>query len=74
MHFRDTQTGLGSFPFVPKSHSAILINAVGTYVFKDRQDVSFNVVVVANNIPIIVPISVSSHASGGAVGNVVYLA
>lgn len=72
MHFRDTQTSDGSANFKPKSHSAILINAAATYEFKDRQGVSFSVVVDAASLPALLPISVSELVTASA--NVVFLA
>jgi len=72
-HYRDTQTGSGSLPFIPKSHTAILINVAGSYTFTDRQGVDFTVTVGPNNVPALLPISVSSHKSGGVSGSVVYL-
>lgn len=72
MHFRDTQTSDNSANFKPKSHSAILINAAGTYNFKDRQGVSFSVVVDTASLPALLPISVSELVDASL--NVVFLA
>jgi len=71
MHFRDTQTSDGTNPFYPKSHSAIMINASGTFEFSDRQGVTFDVIVASGNLPVIVPISVMSY--NGSTTNVVFL-
>lgn len=76
MHLRDTQTGSSSLPFTPKSHTAIILKAVGTYRFEDRQGVEFSVVV-TGNVPVVLPISVSRHVTGGSGGgtttsNVIY--
>lgn len=77
MHYRDTQTGSGSLPFAPKSHAGIILKAAGTYRFEDRQGVEFSVVV-TGNLPVVLPISVSRHVTGGAGGggttsNVIYV-
>ena len=72
MHFRDTQTATAGANFVPKSHSAILINVADTYEFKDRQGVSFTVISNSANLPLLLPISVSSQVTSST--NVVYLA
>ena len=76
MHLRDTQTGSGALPFTPKSHSAIILKATGTYRFEDRQGVEFSVVV-TGNVPLMLPISVMRHVTGGAgagntTSNVIY--
>jgi len=65
MHLRDTQTGSGSLPFTPKSHTAIILKAAGTYKFEDRQGVQFDVVV-TGTVPVVLPISVSRHVTGGS--------
>jgi len=68
-HYRDTQTGSGA-NFIPKSHSAILINGTDAVTFKDRQGVEF--VVDPSVSPTLLPISVSEQVT--STSNVVYLA
>ena len=41
MHYRDTQTATTGANFVPKNHSAVLINGTSAITFKDRQGVQF---------------------------------
>jgi len=67
MHHRDTETSNAS-GFVPKSHAAILLLSGGTYMFKDRQGVSFSVNVNTANVPYYLPVSVTEMETSVGAG------
>jgi len=69
MHYRDTQTAPTGANFVPKNHSAVLINGTTPITFKDRQGVQFVITPAAS--PTLLPFSVSEQVTGS--DSVIYL-
>ncbi len=69
MHYRDTQTAPTGANFVPKNHSAVLINGTTEIEFEDRQGVTFSVN--PDKGPTLLPFSVSKQITGS--DSVIYL-